>query len=313
MVLNRRERSLEHACFYEIIKYLKRGDVLVFNDTKVIPARFLGQKPTGAKVEVLLVKPKDSAWEYWEAMVRPGKRLKSGDEVVIDDEASILVLDRLSGGMRLVRIKGKDTPYNIIEKKGKVPLPPYIRGNGRASKHYQTVYARVDGSVAAPTAGFHFTEELLDKLRSCGIELAYVTLHVGPGTFRPVKVDDVRKHEMHCEDYHISSDTAERINKAKKEGRRIIAVGTTVVRCLESSSDEEGFVLFGKGSTDLFIFPGYKFKVVDGMVTNFHLPKSTLLMLVSAFAGYDFVMEAYKVAIERRYRFYSFGDAMLII
>ena len=314
MVVEKSTGKLEHRRFYEILDYLKRGDVLVLNDTKVIPARLLGRKDrTGGKAEVLLVKPLDAGWEYWEAMVRPGRRLKTGDKIVIDSESLVLVLDRLTQGMRKVQIIGRDLPHNIIKKKGQVPLPPYINENDVALKSYQTVYARINGSIAAPTAGFHFTEELLKRLASAGIELAYVTLHVGPGTFRPVKAKDIRKHDMHREDYQLSSETAELINRAKEDGRRVIAVGTTVVRCLESSATKKGLVTPGRGSTELFIFPGYKFKIIDGMVTNFHLPKSTLLMLVSAFAGYELVMRAYREAIKERYRFYSFGDAMLII
>ncbi|MGB4301526.1 MAG: tRNA preQ1(34) S-adenosylmethionine ribosyltransferase-isomerase QueA [Acetomicrobium sp.] len=314
MVVEKSTGKLEHRRFYEILDYLKRGDVLVLNDTKVIPARLLGRKDrTGGKAEVLLVKPLDAGWEYWEAMVRPGRRLKTGDKIVIDSESLVLVLDRLAQGMRKVQIIGRDLPHNIIKKKGQVPLPPYINENDVALKSYQTVYARINGSIAAPTAGFHFTEELLKRLASAGIELAYVTLHVGPGTFRPVKAKDIRKHDMHREDYHLSPETAELINRAREEGRRVIAVGTTVVRCLESSATKKGLVTPGRGSTELFIFPGYKFKIIDGMVTNFHLPKSTLLMLVSAFAGYELIMRAYREAIKERYRFYSFGDAMLII
>lgn len=314
LVVDRKTGNLEHRVFYEIPDYLKAGDVLVLNDTKVIPARFLGRKnQNGGKAEVLLVKPLDDGFSCWEALVRPGKRLNAGDSVIIDSETSILILDRLDQGMRKVQIIGNDPPYNVIAKKGKVPLPPYVSENDKALKSYQTVYARVDGSVAAPTAGFHFTESLLKRLASAGIELVYITLHVGPGTFRPVKVKNIKEHAMHREDYHISSSASDSINRAKYEGRRIIAVGTTVVRCLESAAVDKDIISPGKGSTELFIFPGYEFKVIDGLITNFHLPKSTLLMLVSAMAGYDLTMKAYREAVKERYRFYSFGDAMLII
>jgi len=314
MVVDRATGKLEHRIFYEILDYLKRGDVLVLNDTKVIPARFLGRKgQNGGKAEVLLVKPLDDSFSYWEALVRPGKRLNAGDEVVIDSETSILILDRLDQGMRKVQIIGNGSPYDVIAKKGKVPFPPYVSENDKALRNYQTVYARVDGSVAAPTAGFHFTEALLERLASTGIKLVYITLHVGPGTFRPVKAKNIKEHEMHREDYHISPEAAGAINGAKGEGRRIIAVGTTVVRCLESAAKGKDVVSSGRGSTELFIYPGYEFKVIDGLITNFHLPKSTLLMLVSALAGYDLTMKAYREAVKERYRFYSFGDAMLII
>ena len=311
MVLNRENKTIEHKIFKDILDYLKPGDVLVRNNTKVLPARIYGKKETGANVEFLLLKNIEN--DIWETIVRPGNKLRVGAKVIFGDgllEAEIL--DILPGGTRKVNFKYDGIFNEILDKIGLMPLPPYIHEELKQKDRYQTVYAKYQGSAAAPTAGLHFTDELLRKLEEKGIEIANVTLHVGIGTFRPVKEETVEAHKMHSEHFYIKQEDVEKINKAKKEGRRVIAVGTTSSRVLESIADENGMVKQIEDDTEIFIYPGYKFKCVDALITNFHLPQSTLLMLVSALAGKEFVMEAYRQAVEEKYRFFSFGDAMFI-
>ena len=314
MVLNRKTGEIEHRIFRDIKEYLREGDLLVLNDTKVIPARLYGELPTGAKVEVLLVRQVEPG--TWEVMGRPAKKLKPGRRVIFSPELSAEVLKYLGEGRRLLKFRypeGKEF-MEILSRIGRVPLPPYIEREERPEdrEKYQTVFAKKEGSVAAPTAGLHFTPELLKELKEMGVIIKTVTLHVGPGTFKPVKVERVEEHRMDYETYTVPPETAAEVNRAKEEGRRVIAVGTTVVRTLESAADEEGFVKSGEGSTNLFIYPGYRFKVIDALITNFHLPRSTLLMLVCAFAGKEKVLNAYREAVKEGYRFYSFGDAMFI-
>ena len=312
MVLHRNTKQIEHKIFKDIIDYLEPGDCLVLNDTKVIPARLYGKKDTGAKVEFLLLKRIEN--DDWEAMVRPGNKLKAGAKVSFGD--GILkaeVLETLEGGNRRVRFTYEGIFNEILDKVGLMPLPPYIKENIKEeNEKYQTVYAKYEGSAAAPTAGLHFTEELLEKIKEKGVEIAKVTLHVGIGTFRPVKVENVEEHKMHSEHFYVKQSEADKINKAKAEGHRVIAVGTTSCRVLESVSDENGKMKEIETDTSIFIYPGYKFKCVDALITNFHLPESTLIMLVSSLAGKDFIMKAYKEAVEKRYKFFSFGDAMFI-
>ena len=312
MVLNRKEQTIEHKIFKDIIDYLKPGDVLVRNNTKVIPARLYGKKETGAKVEFLLLNNIEG--DIWESIVRPGNKLHVGTKVIFGDgilEAEILEV--MPGGTRKVEFKYDGIFNEILDKIGLMPLPPYIHERLKEKDRYQTVYAKYDGSAAAPTAGLHFTPELLEKIQEKGVEIANVTLHVGIGTFRPVKEDTVEAHKMHSEHFYIKQEDVEKINKAKQEGRRVIAVGTTSCRVLESIADENtGMVKTIEDDTEIFIYPGYKFKCIDGLITNFHLPQSTLLMLVSALAGKEFIMKAYKEAVKERYRFFSFGDAMFI-
>ncbi len=313
MVLNRKEQTIEHKIFKNIIDYLKPGDVLVRNNTKVIPARLYGRKETGAKVEFLLLNNIEG--DIWESIVRPGNKLHVGTKVVFGDgilEAKILEV--MPGGTRKVEFKYDGIFNEILDKIGLMPLPPYIHESLKEKDRYQTVYAKYDGSAAAPTAGLHFTPELLGKIQEKGVEIANVTLHVGIGTFRPVKEDTVEAHKMHSEHFYIKQEDVDKINKAKQEGRRVIAVGTTSCRVLESIADENtGMVKPIEDDTEIFIYPGYKFKCIDGLITNFHLPQSTLLMLVSALAGKDYIMRAYKEAVKEKYRFFSFGDAMFII
>ena len=312
MVLNRENQSIEHKHFKDIINYLKPGDVLVRNNTKVIPARLYGKKETGANVEFLLLNNIEG--DIWESIVRPGNKLHIGTKVIFGDgllEAEIL--DIMPGGTRKVKFNYKGIFNEILDKIGLMPLPPYIHEELKESKRYQTVYAKYDGSAAAPTAGLHFTEELFKKLEENGIIIANVTLHVGIGTFRPVKEETVENHEMHSEHFYIKQEDADKINTAKKNGNRVIAVGTTSCRVLETIADDNGMVNETEGDTKIFIYPGYKFKCLDGLITNFHLPQSTLLMLVSALAGQDYIMGAYEEAVKEKYRFFSFGDAMLII
>ena len=317
MVLDRDKLSIEHRTFKDICDYLRPGDCLVRNNTKVIPARLLGVKPdTGAHVEIFLLKRIKE--DVWETLVRPGKKLRTGAKVVFggEDEKAPLsgeIIEVLPDGNRHVRFCYEGIFEEVLDKLGQTPLPPYIHHELKDRDRYQTVYAKYDGSAAAPTAGLHFTNELFDQVKGMGVDIAEVTLHVGLGTFRPVKVDDVTKHQMHSEWYKILPEEAEKINNAKKNGGRIICVGTTSCRTIESAADENGMVLPGEGDTDIFIYPGYEFKVLDGLITNFHLPESTLLMLVSALAGRDFIMRAYKEAVDERYRFFSFGDAMFIV
>lgn len=312
MVLHRDTKEIEDKVFKDIIDYLEPGDCLVLNDTKVIPARLYGKKDTGAKVEFLLLKRIEN--DDWEAMVRPGNKLKAGAKVSFGDGLlNAEVLETLPGGNRKVRFTYKGIFNEILDQIGLMPLPPYIKENIKEeNEKYQTVYAKYEGSAAAPTAGLHFTEELLEKIRKKGVEIAKVTLHVGIGTFRPVKVENVEEHQMHSEHFYVKQIEADKINKAKETGHRVIAVGTTSCRVLESVSDENGKMKEIETDTSIFIYPGYKFKCVDCLITNFHLPESTLIMLVSSLAGKDFIMEAYKKAVKDRYKFFSFGDAMFI-
>lgn len=311
MVLNRQNKTIEHKTFKDIVDYLKPGDVLVRNNTKVIPARLYGKKETGANVEFLLLNNIEG--DIWESIVRPGNKLHIGTKVIFGDGLlKAEVLDIMEGGTRKVKFYYKGIFNEILDKIGLMPLPPYIHEELKQKDRYQTVYAKYNGSAAAPTAGLHFTPELFDTLKQKGVEVANVTLHVGIGTFRPVKVEKVEEHHMHSEHFYIKQEDAEIINKAKQEGRRVIAVGTTSCRVLETIADENGQVKAQESDTQIFIYPGYKFKCIDGLITNFHLPESTLLMLVSSLAGRDFIMKAYNEAVKEKYRFFSFGDAMFI-
>ena len=312
MVLNREKQTIEHKIFKDILDYLKPGDCLVRNNTKVIPARIYGKKETGANVEFLLLNNIEG--DIWESIVRPGNKLHVGTKVTFGD--GILkaeILEVMEGGTRKVKFTYDGIFNEILDQIGLMPLPPYIHEELKEKDRYQTVYAKYQGSAAAPTAGLHFTEELLEKIKEKGVEIANVTLHVGIGTFRPVKVEKIEKHHMHSEHYYIKPEDAEKINKTKQNGGRIISVGTTSCRVLESVADENGLVKAVEGDTSIFIYPGYKFKCIDGLITNFHLPESTLLMLVSALARKDYIMQAYKEAVKEHYRFFSFGDAMLIL
>lgn len=313
MVLNRQNETMEHRSFHEIISYLKPGDCLVINNTKVIPARLLGVKEgTGAHIELLLLKRIDDV--TWETLVKPGKKAKPGTRISFGDGLLIgEIIDVVEEGNRLVRFEYDGIFEEILDQLGQMPLPPYITHELKDRNRYQTVYAKHDGSAAAPTAGLHFTKELLQKIEEKGVTIANVTLHVGLGTFRPVKEENVLDHHMHSEYYCIEQKDADLINEAKSKGNRIIAVGTTSTRTLETASNEDGMVVAGSGWTDIFIYPGYQFKVIDGLITNFHLPESTLLMLVSALASREFMLQAYETAVKEEYRFFSFGDAMLIL
>ena len=305
--------TFEHKHFTDILEYLKEGDCLVINDTKVIPARLYGhKKETGALIEILLLKRRQN--DIWECLVKPGKKARPG--AVISFGEGILegeIIDVVDEGNRLIQFKYDGIFEEILDQLGEMPLPPYITHKLKDRNRYQTVYAKNDGSAAAPTAGLHFTKELLQKVEDMGVKIAHVTLHVGLGTFRPVKVDDVESHHMHSEFYIVEEDQAKLINDTKKNGGRVISVGTTSCRTLESATDDEGILHAGSGWTEIFIYPGYKFKMIDGLITNFHLPESTLLMLVSALAGKENIMKAYEEAVKERYRFFSFGDAMFII
>jgi len=312
MVLDKTTGSLEHRIFRDIIDYLEKGDCLVLNDTRVIPARLLGEKEdTGGKIEFVLIKRiKD---DIWEVILKPGRRAKPGARFVFGNGLlKAEVLEVVEGGNRVVRFEYDGIFEQILDRVGIVPLPPYITKKLDDSERYQTVYSKHKGSAAAPTAGLHFTKELLERIAEKGISLAYVTLHVGLGTFRPVKTENIQDHKMHSEYYRIDEEACNKINEAKNNGKRVIAVGTTSCRVLETAGDETGFVSPHSGWTDIFIYPGYKFKVIDALITNFHLPESTLLMLVSALAGKDKIFKAYESAIKERYRFFSFGDAMFI-
>lgn len=313
MVLNRENKTIENKIFRNVIDYLESGDCLVINNTKVIPARLYGKKDTGAKVEFLLLKRIQG--DTWEAMVRPGNKLKPGSQVSFGEGIlKATVLEVLEGGNRKVEFQYEGIFNEILDKVGMMPLPPYITEASREdNEKYQTVYAKYEGSAAAPTAGLHFTEELLQKIKAKGVEIANVTLHVGIGTFRPVKVENIEEHEMHSEHYYIKKEDVEKINNAKKNGHKVVACGTTSCRVLESVADEQGFVKEVEGDTSIFIYPGYKFKCIDSLITNFHLPESTLIMLVSALAGKDFIMKAYEEAVKEKYKFFSFGDAMIIL
>ena len=313
MILNREKQEIDSTkIFSDIIEYLEKGDCLVINNTKVIPARLYGKKETGANVEFLLLKQLEG--DIWESIVRPGNKLKPGTKVYFGEgllEAEIL--DVMPGGTRKVKFYYNGIFNEILDKIGLMPLPPYIHEELKEKDRYQTIYAKYEGSAAAPTAGLHFTEELLKKIEDKGIKIARVTLHVGIGTFRPVKEENIEDHKMHTEHFYIKEEDVKKINETKDAGKRVIAVGTTSCRVLESIADENGKVHVCEEDTGIYIYPGYKFKCIDGLITNFHLPKSTLLMLVSALAGREFVLEAYHKAVEEKFRFFSFGDAMLII
>ena len=311
MVLDRENQTIEHKIFKDILDYLKPGDCLVRNNTKVIPARIYGKKETGANVEFLLLNNIEG--DIWESIVRPGNKLHIGTKVIFGDGLlKAEILDVLEGGTRKVKFYYEGIFNEILDLIGLMPLPPYIHEELKEKDRYQTVYAKYQGSAAAPTAGLHFTDELLEKIKEKGVEIANVTLHVGIGTFRPVKVNKIEDHHMHSEHFYIKKEDVDKINNTKKNGGRIISVGTTSCRVLESIADEQGFVKEVEADTSIFIYPGYKFKCIDGLITNFHLPESTLLMLVSALAGKDYIMKAYKEAVEEKYRFFSFGDAMFI-
>ena len=312
MVLDKTNKTIEHKVFKDILDYLKPGDCLVRNNTKVIPARLYGTKEdTGVNVEFLLLNRIEG--DIWEVMVHPGRRLKKGAKVTFGDGLlKAEILEQLENGNRKVKFEYKGIFNEILDQIGLMPLPPYIKERLNDKDRYQTVYAKYEGSAAAPTAGLHFTDELLEKIKAKGVEIANVTLHVGIGTFRPVKVENIEDHDMHSEHYYIKQEDADKINNARKNGGRIISVGTTSCRVLESVADENGFVKEVEGDTSIFIYPGYKFKCIDCLITNFHLPESTLIMLVSTLAGKDFVMSAYEEAVKERYRFFSFGDAMFI-
>ena len=311
LVMDRFTGELEHKHFSDIKSYLHKGDVLVINDTKVIPARLMGTKEdTGAVIELLLLKDKGD--DIWECLARPQKRLHEGTIIKFSDELSAEVIEILPEGVTRVKLLYQGILLEILDRLGEMPLPPYIHEKLKEKDRYNTVYAKVDGSAAAPTAGLHFTNELLDELREEGVIITNVTLHVGLGTFRPVEVDDIKDHHMHSEFYQMSSETAEILNKAKQEGRRIIAVGTTSTRTLETIMNKYNEFKECSGNTDIFIYPGYEFKAIDCLITNFHLPKSTLVMLVSAFSKKEFILNAYNEAIKNKYRFFSFGDAMFI-
>ncbi len=311
MILDRETKTIENKTFKDIIDYLESGDCLVRNNTKVIPARLYGKKETGANVEFLLLNNIEG--DIWESIVRPGNKLHKGTKVIFGDGILVAeILDVMPGGTRKVKFYYEGIFNEILDKIGLMPLPPYIHESLKDRDRYQTVYAKFEGSAAAPTAGLHFTDDLLDKIAKKGVDIANVTLHVGIGTFRPVKENEVEKHDMHSEHFYIKKEDVDKINNAKKRGKRVIAVGTTSCRVLESIADENGFVHETEEDTKIFIYPGYKFKCLDALITNFHLPQSTLLMLVSAFADREFILKAYNEAVKEEYRFFSFGDAMFI-
>ena len=313
LVLDKRTGAVSHHVFRDIGDFLRPGDCLVLNDTRVIPARLLGEREgTGAHVELLLLKRKSG--DVWETLVRPGKKCRPGTRLTFGDGMlKAEILDTVEEGNRLVRFDYEGIFEEVLDRLGEMPLPPYITHKLQDRNRYQTVYARHEGSAAAPTAGLHFTKELLDRLEGKGIGIAYVTLHVGLGTFRPVKEENVLEHHMHTEHYQVSREAADTINRTKAQGGRIVCVGTTSCRTLESAAGEDGLVRPCSGDTDIFIYPGYRFRVLDALITNFHLPESTLIMLVSALAGREHVLAAYEEAVRERYRFFSFGDAMLVI
>ena len=311
MILDRSKKTIKHKTFKNIIDYLEPGDCLVRNNTKVIPARIYGKKETGAKVEFLLLKNIEG--DIWETIVRPGNKLHIGTKVIFGDGLlTAEILEIMPGGTRKVKFTYQGIFNEILDKIGLMPLPPYIHKELKEKDRYQTVYAKYNGSAAAPTAGLHFTPELLKKIEEKGVKIANVTLHVGIGTFRPVKEENVENHKMHTEHFYIKQEDVEKINETKKQGKRVIAVGTTSCRVLETIAKEDGTVEETEGDTKIFIYPGYQFKCLDGLITNFHLPQSTLLMLVSALAGKDYIMKAYNEAVKEKYRFFSFGDAMFI-
>lgn len=312
LVLDKYTGEIEHRIFKDITQYLRTGDCLVINNTKVIPARLFGVKEeTEAKIEILLLKRKEN--DIWETLVKPGKKAKMGTKIIFGE--GLLtgeIIDVVEEGNRLIQFHYEGIFEEILDQLGQMPLPPYITHQLKDKNRYQTVYAKYDGSAAAPTAGLHFTPELLDQIRQMGVEIAEVTLHVGLGTFRPVKVENVLDHHMHSEFYQIEQSEADKINAAKAAGHRIISVGTTSTRTLESAADDNGLLTAKSGWTEIFIYPGYQFKVIDGLITNFHLPQSTLVMLVSALAGREHILHAYELAVQEKYRFFSFGDAMFI-
>ena len=310
MVLNKDSETIEHHHFYELQKFLKAGDTLIFNDTRVIPARLIGHRESGGKVEVLLLRRIEG--NKWETLVKPGKKATVGNRIKFSEELSCKVIDNTDFGGRIIEFEYEGIFEEILDRLGETPLPPYIHKKLEDGERYQTVYNKERGSAAAPTAGLHFTEEQMKELEESGINLGYITLHVGLGTFRPVKVENIEEHEMHEEFYTIPQETVDLIRRTKEAGGRVIAVGTTSIRALESAA-ESGELQAKTGATKIFIYPGYQFKVIDGIITNFHLPKSTLIMLISAFAGRDFILRAYKEAVKERYRFFSFGDAMIIM
>jgi S-adenosylmethionine:tRNA ribosyltransferase-isomerase len=317
LVLDRETGALRDRTFPDFLEYLVAGDALVVNDTRVFPARLLGRKPTGARAEILLLSPlpEDSGQRTWRALVRPGGKLKPGRVVQVSDAFQVIIEDSFGDGSRRVRLEGAGDPWDLIERHGEVPLPPYIGrpGNAADRERYQTVYARERGSVAAPTAGLHFTAGLMEQVEALGVSIVPVTLHVGVGTFRPVDVERVEDHRMHSERYDLSDGAARLLNRARASGRRVWAVGTTSARTLETAISPDGSFRSSTGWTDLFIHPPYRFRAVDGLLTNFHLPRSSLLMLVAALTGREQVLEAYRHAAQRRYRFYSYGDAMLVV
>ena len=309
--LDKNTGELEHAHFYDLPRFLRPGDCLVMNDSRVLPARLIGVRPSGGSVELVLLR--DLGEGKWECLSRPGRKTRPGQELIFGEgELRATVLDLAEGGNRIVQFHYEGIFLEVLERLGKMPLPPYIRQELQDAERYQTVYSRELGSAAAPTAGLHFTKELLEQIRSVGVSLAYVTLHVGLGTFRPVKEEEIEDHPMHAEFCVIPEETARLVNETKKSGGRIVAVGTTSCRTLESFSGEDGLLKPGSGWTDIFIYPGYRFKCIDALITNFHLPESTLIMLVSALAGRENILHAYEVAVRERYRFFSFGDAMFI-
>jgi S-adenosylmethionine:tRNA ribosyltransferase-isomerase len=312
LVLNKYDGIIEHKHFRDILDYLKEGDCLVMNNSRVIPARLFGIKEdTGAKMEFVLLKRIDK--DRWETLVKPGKKAKIGSKFIFGEgELSCTIQEHTDSGGRIIEFHYEGAFEEILDRLGQMPLPPYIKKQLKDKERYQTVYSKVEGSAAAPTAGLHFTKELMEEIKEKGVDIAYVTLHVGLGTFRPVKVETIEEHHMHSEYYMLDKENADKINKAREKAGRIIAVGTTSCRTLETIGDESGRVREASGWTDIFIYPGYTFKMVEGLITNFHLPESTLIMLVSALAGKENIMNAYKVAVEERYRFFSFGDAMFI-
>lgn len=313
MHVDRESGLIEHKIFKDVIDYLNEGDCLVINNTKVIPARLMGEREgTGAVIEVLLLKRREN--DIWETLVKPGRKCKPGTKIIFGEGLLVgTVIDVVEEGNRLIQFSYEGIFEEILDKLGQMPLPPYITHKLQDKNRYQTVYAKHEGSAAAPTAGLHFTKELLKKIEDKGIVIANVTLHVGLGTFRPVKVDNILEHHMHSEFYMIEEAEAEKINNAKKNGKRVIAVGTTSCRTLESATGEDGILRAESKNTEIFIYPGYKFKMIDGLITNFHLPESTLLMLVSAFSSREIMLNAYEKAVEDKYRFFSFGDAMIIV
>ena len=312
MVLDRSKDFVEHKVFEDIVDYINPGDTLVLNDTKVIPARLFGHRVgKEEKIEILLLKQLED--DKWQTLVKPGKKCKVNDIIEFDETLKLKIVDILEDGQRVVKFIYDGIFNEILDRLGTMPLPPYITEKLDDPDRYQTVYSKHEGSAAAPTAGLHFTKEVLKKLEEKGVNLVYVTLHVGLGTFRPVKVDDVTKHQMHSEYYIITKEACDIINNTKKQGKRVIAVGTTSCRVLESATDDDGVIHPHAEETSIFIYPGYKFKMIDGLLTNFHLPESTLIMLVSALATKDKIMKAYKIAVEEKYRFFSFGDCMLIL